>query len=244
MRSVARARCSELLTATTLESSATAVSLAGQSSTSRATSTARCRGGSRSAASSASSSVSRCTSAASGSVSGSVGSSPRGRSRTAVSPPAASRSRERRASASSAALVAIRYSQARTGPRPAKVPRMRQARRKVSCVTSSASWCEPTRSYAWASSSRRWRANSSAKPVESPMTAEATGVGRCGSATAVLMPPTVRAAPPCPRRGAHRHRSLILRGRPLRAAAPDQASAPASASAAVSRVRLVMPSLR
>ena len=68
--SVARARCSALFTDATVVSSAVAVSVAGQPSTSRAISVARCRGGRTcSAARNASSIVSRLTMTASGSSS-------------------------------------------------------------------------------------------------------------------------------------------------------------------------------
>jgi hypothetical protein len=78
-RSVARARCSALLTAGTLISSSSATLLAGQSSTSRRISAARWRGGSSwITAMNVSAIVSRATSVASGSSStGAISSSSR-----------------------------------------------------------------------------------------------------------------------------------------------------------------------
>ena len=52
--------------------------------------------------------------------------------------------RERLRMASSDALVAMRYSQARKPGPPSKLSRLRHARRKVSCTRSSASSKEPT----------------------------------------------------------------------------------------------------
>jgi hypothetical protein len=105
--------------------------------------------------------VSRSTAAAPGSVSfGATGShsrsgngcshgmSVRGGSPTAASDgglrSCGSTRRARPSRASRQALVAIRYSQARTLERPSKAPMPFQARRNVSCTRSSASSNEPS----------------------------------------------------------------------------------------------------
>ena len=134
------------MTAATLVSSSAAVSLAGQSSTSRRISTARVFGGRCWIATmNASSIVSLATTCASGSASGSAipssSSSGYGCSH-GTSPPRGLRGL--RFSASRQALVAIRYSQARGVERPWKVSRRRQARRKVSWTRSSDSSSEPS----------------------------------------------------------------------------------------------------
>ena len=143
---VARARCSALLAAATLVSSSVAVSLAGQPSTSRAISAARCRGGSTCiAARNASSMVSRSTTTASGSSLGRrdlveqlvrIRLEPRHLGERSAS---CVRRRDRARSMSRQTLVAIRYSQARNIVLPSKLSRLRQARRNVSCTASSAS---------------------------------------------------------------------------------------------------------
>ena len=128
-------------------SSSAAVSLAGQSSTSRRISTARVFGGRCWIATmNASSIVSlRERPARSGSASGSAipssSSSGYGCSH-GTSPPRGLRGL--RCSASRQALVAIRYSQARGVERPWKVSRRRQARRNVSWTRSSDSSSEPS----------------------------------------------------------------------------------------------------
>ena len=143
---VARARCSALFAAATLVSSSVAVSLAGQPSTSRTISAARCRGGSTcSAARNASSIVSRSTTTASGSSSlGATSSSSRsgygcshGTSAnecSVVDPPrrCAGACRGRRSSRCGRATRG-------TARRRRSCSRLRHARRNVSCTASSAS---------------------------------------------------------------------------------------------------------
>ena len=141
---VVRARCRALLAAATLVPRADAVSLAGQPSTSRAISAARCRGGRTwRAARNASEMVSREIATASGCSSPgaarSSSTSGYGWSHgTSACEPAAVR-RELCRSMSRQTLVAIRYSQARNCGPPSKPDRPRQAFRNVSCTASSAS---------------------------------------------------------------------------------------------------------
>ena len=140
----ARARCRALLAAATLVPSAEAVSLAGQPSTSRAISAARCRGGRTCrAARNASEMVSREMATASGSSSPGAAASSSGSGYgwsqgTSASEPPEGR-REPRRSMSRQTLVAIRYSQARNCALPSKPDRPRHAFRNVSCTASSAS---------------------------------------------------------------------------------------------------------
>ena len=149
-RSVARARCSALLAAATLVSSSDAVSAADQPSTSRSSRTARCRGGSSwMTARNVSSIVSLATTTASGWASlGATSSSSRsgyGCSHGTSAKECSDGTRRRlRRSASRQALVAIRYSHARTLEPASKPSRRRHARRNVSCTTSSASSKEPS----------------------------------------------------------------------------------------------------
>ncbi len=161
-RNVARARCTALFTDATLPSSRSAVCLAGQPSTSRKISTARCRGGRCwIAARNASSIVSLATTTTSGCSSlGATGSASRsgngcshatsvrgGRGVLGSDGAATWCGRTRRARPSRAsrhAFVAIRYSQARNVERPSKPGRFFQARRNVSCTRSSDSSNEPS----------------------------------------------------------------------------------------------------
>ena len=166
-RSVDRARCRALVTAASVRPRCSAVCRAGQPSTSRRTSTARRRGGRCwRAAMNASSIVSRVTATASGSLVAVGGGLPqavgerlqpgdvgpgdhldaaRRRSRwSAGSRSWGSTRRARPSRASRQALVAMRYSQARSVERPSKPPMCRHARRNVSWTRSSASSTEPT----------------------------------------------------------------------------------------------------
>jgi len=142
---VARARCRALLAAATLVPSAEAVSLAGQPSTSRAISAARCLGGRTCrAARNASEIVSRWMATASGwSSLGAAWSSSRSGygwiHGTSASERIPAVRRELRRSMSRHTLVAMRYSQARNCEPPWKPDRPRQAFRNVSCTASSAS---------------------------------------------------------------------------------------------------------
>ena len=141
---VARARCSALLAAAMLVPSAEAVSLAGQPSTSRAISAARCLGGRTcNAARNASEIVSRSMTRASGCSSlGAAWSSSRsgyGWSHGTSANELPAVRRELCRSMSRQTFVAIRYSHARNWVSPAKPDRPRQAFRKVSCTASSAS---------------------------------------------------------------------------------------------------------
>ena len=142
---LARARWRALLTAGTLVSSTDAISLAGQPSTSRAMSAARCRGGRTcSAARKASSIVSRSTTSASGSSSdGAISSSSRSGYGVSHDTSASDRievnRRVFRRRLSRHTLVAIRYSHALTSAPPTNDSRARHARRNVSWTASSAS---------------------------------------------------------------------------------------------------------
>ena len=161
--SVARARCSALLTDATVVSSSSATSAACQRSTSRRISTARCRAGRCCrAATNASRIDSRVAgharpgrrpagaprasgdrlrpSASSGSAAPSD--APR---RSTPGPRSIGRARRcRPRSMSRQTLVAIRYSQERSDERPSKRSTARQARTIVSCTASSASKPEPS----------------------------------------------------------------------------------------------------